>query len=200
MVMLEINIRISVVFGQEHILRGKGPPKCSIKATYHNNTRYLDGHLSHLITKPAKWHMRPAKTQISLGFRPVRSESSQCAQWVAEGPRFLHADSKGSDQTGRMPRLIWVFGGRTVLLLVLSWGGSFLLQTVKVQFRVPWSWRNKLTRVCNNCNSVCIFWTIPAVCSNLTISITISLVTRKPVFGVSDQLRLKPACSADETI
>ena len=26
-----------------------------------------------------------------------------------------------------------------------------------------------------------------------------SHVTRKPVFGVCDQLRLKPACSADET-
>ena len=28
-------------------------------------------------------------------------------------PNFLHADSKDSDQTGRMPRLIWVFAGRT---------------------------------------------------------------------------------------
>ena len=27
----------------------------------------------------------------------------------------------------------------------------------------------------------------------------LSLVTRKPVFGVSDQVRLKPACSATET-
>ena len=27
----------------------------------------------------------------------------------------------------------------------------------------------------------------------------LSLVTRKPVFGVCDQLRLKPACSTDET-
>ena len=29
-----------------------------------------------------------------------------CAQWVAKGPSFLHADSEDSDQTGRMPRLI----------------------------------------------------------------------------------------------
>ena len=35
------------------------------------------------------------------------------AHWIAEGPRFLHADSEDSDQTGRMPRLIWVFAGRT---------------------------------------------------------------------------------------
>ena len=29
-----------------------------------------------------------------------------CSQWVAKDPRFLHADSEDSDQTGRMPRLI----------------------------------------------------------------------------------------------
>ena len=64
--------------------------------------------------------VRPAKTQISLGIRPVCSESSLCAQWVAKDPIFLHADSEDSDQTGRMPRLIRVFAGRTVTLLVLS--------------------------------------------------------------------------------
>ena len=66
----------------------------------------------------------PAKTQISLDMRPVWSASSLCAQWVAKGPRFLHADSEDSDQTWQMPRLIWVFAGRTLTLLVLSWGGS----------------------------------------------------------------------------
>ena len=62
------------------------------------------------------WHIKtnnvtvcPAKTQISLGIRPVWSESSLCAQWVAKDPSF---------QTGRMPRLIWVFAGRTLILLV----------------------------------------------------------------------------------
>ena len=68
---------------------------------------------SRLATKPIQWHVRPAKTQISLGIRPVWSESSLCAQWVAKDPSFLHVDSKDSDQTGRMPRLIWVFAGRT---------------------------------------------------------------------------------------
>ena len=57
--------------------------------------------------------MRPAKTQISLGIRPVWSESSLCAQQVVKGQMFLHAVSEDSDQTGRMPRLIWVFAGRT---------------------------------------------------------------------------------------
>ena len=64
--------------------------------------------------KTNKMSMRPAKTQISLGIRPVWSESSLCAQWVAKNPMFLHADSEDSDQTGRMPRLIWVFAWRTL--------------------------------------------------------------------------------------
>ena len=33
-------------------------------------------------------------------------QSSLCTQWVAKDPSFLHADSKDSDQTGRMPRLV----------------------------------------------------------------------------------------------
>ena len=71
-----------------------------------------------------KWHVRPAKTQISLGIRPVWSESSLSA-WRKLGSFATHwAHSEDSDQTGRMPRLIWVFAGRTVILLVLSWGGS----------------------------------------------------------------------------
>ena len=40
-------------------------------------------------------------------------QSSLCAQLVAKAPSFLHADSEDSDRTGRMPRLIWVFTGRT---------------------------------------------------------------------------------------
>ena len=63
--------------------------------------------------KANKMSVRPAKTRISLGIRPVWSESSLCAQWVAKDPSFRHVDSKDSDQTGRMPRLIWVFAWRT---------------------------------------------------------------------------------------
>ena len=53
----------------------------------------------------------PAKTQISLG----RKLGSLATHW---------AHSEDSDQTGRMPRLIWVFAGRIATSLVLSWGGS----------------------------------------------------------------------------
>ena len=51
--------------------------------------------------------------QSSLSICLGRSESSMCAQKVAKDLSFLHADSEDSDQTGRMPRLIWVFAGRT---------------------------------------------------------------------------------------
>ena len=55
----------------------------------------------------------PTKTPISLGIRPVWSESSLSA-WRKLRPLGTHsAHSEDSDQTGRMPRLIWVFAGRT---------------------------------------------------------------------------------------
>ena len=57
--------------------------------------------------KTNKMAVRQAKTQTSLGIQPVASESLLCAQWVGKDPSFLHADCKDSDQTGRMPRLIW---------------------------------------------------------------------------------------------
>ena len=88
-------------------------------------------HMSRLVTKPTKMTVRPAKTQISLGIRPVWSESSLCAKWVAKGPSFHHADSEDADQTVRMPRLIWVFVGRKVILLVLSRGGSYVFLSRK---------------------------------------------------------------------
>ena len=76
----------------------------------------------------------PSEDRISLGIRPVLSESSLCAQWVAKDPSFLHADSQDSDQTGQMPRLIWVFAGCTLILLVLSCHGSFChIRSVIVQ-------------------------------------------------------------------
>ena len=83
--------------------------------------------LSRLITKPTKWHVCPAKTQISLGIRPVWSESLLCALWVATVPMLLHADSEYSDQTARMRRLICVFVVRICHKQVFSWRGSFII-------------------------------------------------------------------------
>ena len=81
--------------------------------------------ISHLMTKQTEWHVRSAKTQISLGIRPVWSESLLSA-WRKLGSLASHwAHSEDSDQTGWMPRLIWVFVGHTVIMLVMSWGGSY---------------------------------------------------------------------------
>ena len=71
----------------------------------------LNVYMSRLMTKTNKMTVRQAKTQISLGIRPVWSESSLCPQWVAKNLNFLHVDSDVSDQTGRMSRLIWVSVG-----------------------------------------------------------------------------------------
>ena len=93
--------------------------------SWHNND------LSCLMTKPSKW-LHPAKTQISLGISPVWSGSSLYA-WRKFGSLATHwVHSENSDETGSMPRLIWVFAGCTVILLVLTWGGSF--QSCHTQF------------------------------------------------------------------
>ena len=83
-------------------------------------------HVSRLTTKPTNWSVAAAKTQISQGIRPVWSDSSLSA-WRKLWSLATHwAHSEDSDQTGRRPRLIWVFAERTVILLVLSWGGSIM--------------------------------------------------------------------------
>ena len=95
---------------------------CSITGTLsqscHNaQNQLIVSELRRQMTKPTKWHMRPAKTQISLGIRPVSSESL-LSTWKKLGSLATHwAHSKHSDQTWRMPRLIWVFAGRTLILL-----------------------------------------------------------------------------------
>ena len=81
--------------------------------TWLNDVLWRSEEMSRLMSKPTKLPVLPAKTQISLGIHPVWSESSLCTQWVAKDPRFLHADSEDSDQTGHMPKLICVFDGRT---------------------------------------------------------------------------------------
>ena len=63
---------------------------------------------------------------ISLGIRPAWSEYSLSACRSLRSLATQLAHSEDSYQTGRMPRLIWVFAGRTVILLVLTWGDSII--------------------------------------------------------------------------
>ena len=75
--------------------------------------------MSRLITKPTKWHVRPATTQISLGIRVFAVRMKKA--WVLSYPQ------------GAQRRLIRLGGcpgwsesslDAYVILLVLSWGGS----------------------------------------------------------------------------
>ena len=71
------------------------------------HTSSEERHLSRLMTKPTK--------------HGIWSESSMSA-WRKLGSLATH----WTHRTRRMPKLIWVFAGRTVILLVLSWGGLIL--------------------------------------------------------------------------
>ena len=70
-------------------------------------------HFNRSMTKWTKLPVRRAMTQISLGIRLVWSASSLSA-WRNLGLLATQwAHSEDADQIGRMPRLIWVFAGRT---------------------------------------------------------------------------------------
>ena len=60
---------------------------CSRETCFQHGT--VKTYLSRLMTKPAKWHVCPAKTQISLGIPPVWSESSLSA-WRKFGSLATH--------------------------------------------------------------------------------------------------------------
>ena len=88
--------------------------------------------LSQSKTKPPKWPVHPAKTMmIRLGGSQRRhrstwvsdqSDQSSLSAWRSfRAMAILWVHSEDSDQTGQMPRLMWVFAGCTPMILsVLS--------------------------------------------------------------------------------
>ena len=70
-------------------------------------------------------------------------QSSLCAQWVTKGPKFLHADSEDSDQTRRMPRLIWVFAGRTGHFVGFVMRRLKLWHSILLNVHLWWKWYKK---------------------------------------------------------
>ena len=75
--------------------------------------------------KTNKMTVRPAKTQISLGIRPVCSESSLSA-WRKLGFLATHwAHSETLIRLGGCPGWSESSQGAHAILLVLSWGGSY---------------------------------------------------------------------------
>ena len=78
-----------------------------------------------------------------------------CLKWAASWQKQQSecAPSEDSDQPGhppspvRMPRLIWVFAGRTLTLLVLSWGGSNSTSCSSLDGRERTGWLGSAWRV-----------------------------------------------------
>ena len=98
--------------------------------------------MSRCTTKPTKWPMRPANTRISLGIRPVWSESSLSA-WRKIGSLATHwAYSEDSDQTGWMARLICVFAELTCNFV------GFVMQWLNYTLA---SWEMLLMHLCYSC-------------------------------------------------
>ena len=99
--------------------------------------------MSRYTIKQKQLPVRPAKTQISLCIRPVWSESSLPARrnlgsitghWAHSEDWPYWADAQ-ADLSLRMPRLIWVFAGRTDLfvgfvVLHLKWKRLMLIRTI----------------------------------------------------------------------
>ena len=149
--------------------------------------------MSCITPKPTKSPVRPAKTQISLGIRPVWSESSLCSQWEVKDQRFLHADSKDSDQTGWMPRLIWVFAGRTghfvgFVMRQLIWICSCLILTSSFTKSVR-------SHLC--CITACFLFQnsrnrVPII----HVVDHMSHIMRKPVSALCEQQRRRSACTS----
>ena len=101
------------------------------------------GHLGHVtqmprtnFRSPDPWrlHMKWAiswQNQQSGMCTPSEDSDQPRHPRVLKDPNFLHADSEDSDQTGRMPRLIWVFAGRTCHLV------GFVMRQLKFGFDWP---------------------------------------------------------------
>ena len=125
----------------------------------------------------------------------IWSESLLCVQWVAKDPRFLHADSEDSDLTGRMPRLICVFAGHTLILLVLSCRGLFAsyhssdrqslwmhsskflcLSFVAVSYTKLFSWKNYFVKLKTSYTHNKVYREYKYICIIVTLRMTVLLL------------------------
>ena len=73
-----------------------------------------------------------AKRSLRSAWVSAQTDQSSMSAWRKLGSLANHwAHSEDSDQTGRMPRLIWVFAGRTchficfVMRWLILWGGEW---------------------------------------------------------------------------
>ena len=87
--------------------------------------------LSHNMTKPTKWLCAQRRLRSAW----ASAQSDQSLRHPLEetlGPWLPIECTAKTDQAGWMPRLIWVFAGCTVILLVLSCRGTFIWTAFKI--------------------------------------------------------------------
>ena len=80
-----------------------------------------------------------------------------------------------------------------VISTIISWAGSFILD-IDITLHSDINILQNKNLVKKQSSDVWLFY-IPCLVMDL---VQMRLVTRKPVFGVFDQVRLKPACSASD--
>ena len=159
------------------------------------------------MTKPTKWLC----TQRRLGSAWASAQSDQSSLCVAKDPSFLHVNSEDSDQTGRMARLIWAFAGRTVILLVLSWGGSYyriffskwLIHINKPFLAYPMEislWLTGARKFVGWGSERWMLWYFDIIFKHFYISFVpwhdLSHIMRKPVNAICEQQRRRSACAS----
>ena len=137
--------------------------------------------LSRLVTKPTKWHVYPAKTHISLGIRPV---------WSVFAVRLKKAWTLSHPLSAQWR--LWSDWANAQADLSLRWA------------HMPFCWFCH-EAVHLNCGMRSLENSTMTTCrlavrkkKSINTKKNISHVTRKPVFGIFDQVRLKPACSDTE--
>ena len=79
---------------------------------------------NHLITKPTKWHERHAKTQITLGIRPVLSVFAVCSM-DSLGPKLPSCGQQRLIRLGGCPGWSESLKGANAILLVLLCASSY---------------------------------------------------------------------------
>ena len=88
-----------------------------------------------------------AQRRLRSAWASALSDQSSLSAWRNFGSLATHwAHSEDSDQTGGMLRLIWVFAGCTLILLVLSCRGSNVLIKFKMVVKCLLSCPRHLTQ------------------------------------------------------
>ena len=90
--------------------------------------------LSEIMIRAMTWQNQPngfcAQRRPRSAWASAQSDQSSLSAWRKLESSAIHwAHSEDSDQTGWMPRLIWVFAGHTLILLVLSCCSSCKIST-----------------------------------------------------------------------